>query len=91
MYGEFCAKLADQIERGAQLVKQWCKRLKMRSKMDPYARRPKQQTTTANPAYAGLRKSFIRWGLLMGLGRVELPTSRLSGGPRRKRIPMPFL
>jgi len=37
MYGEFCAKLADQIERGAQLVKQWCKRLKMRSKMDAYA------------------------------------------------------
>jgi len=27
----------------------------------------------------------------MGLGRVELPTSRLSGGPGRKRIPTPFL
>ncbi len=27
----------------------------------------------------------------VGLGRVELPTSRLSGGPRRKRIPTPFL
>jgi hypothetical protein len=34
----------------------------------------------------------------MGLGRVEpkaaggqLPTSRLSGDPRRKRIPTPFL
>ncbi|MBA3344521.1 MAG: FHA domain-containing protein [Gemmatimonadales bacterium] len=27
----------------------------------------------------------------MGLGRVELPTSRLSGGPSTKQIPAPLL